>query len=244
MYKRKCPDCGGEVTYLHEKSLKRAENENRSCRKCMNRGIIPWNKGSNLSEEHKKNISNSEKGREITWGDKISKSRKGRKLSSEHIEKLKQNHVGMKGKSHSIETLKKMSEIKMGINNPMFGKEKSDETRKKHRISMINYINGTIKENGKTMHPNFNKIACDKFDEISKLNNIKIKHAMNGGEFYIQELGYWLDGYDIENNVVYEFDESHHYDFDGNLRDKDILRENQIKDFLKCKIIRIKEDKI
>ena len=44
----------------------------------------------------------------------------------------------------------------------------------------------------------------ESLDKISEEKNVKIQHAMNGGEYYIKELGYWLDGYDIENNVVYE----------------------------------------
>ena len=46
------------------------------------------------------------------------------------------------------------------------------------------------------LYPNFNKVACKVFDEISLKENIHIQHAMNGGEYYIKELGYWVDGYD------------------------------------------------
>ena len=71
-------------------------------------------------------------------------------------------------------------------------------------------------------------------------NNIYIQHAMNGGEYYIKELGYWLDGYDKLNNIVYEYDEAFHFDKYGKLLEKDIIRQNEIIDFLKCKFIRIK----
>jgi hypothetical protein len=222
--------------------MRRAEIQNRTCRKCVNKGKEPWNKGLKLTGIHKQNIRNAEKDRVITWGDKISKSLTGRKLSDEHIKSLKDNHVGMTGEKHSADTLVKMSEIKLGKNNPMFERKISDDTRKKHRLSMIDYIKGTIKE-GKIMHPNFSKKACIVFEKISKDKNIHIQHAMNGGEFFIEKLGYWLDGYDIENNVVYEYDEKHHYDLSGNLNEKDILRQSQIEDVLKCEFIRIKEDK-
>jgi len=62
---------------------------------------------------------------------------------------------------------------------------------------------------------------------------------MNGGEYHIKELGYWLDGYDKENNVVYEFDEKHHFDKNGNLSEKDITRQQEIELLLGCKFIRI-----
>jgi hypothetical protein len=43
--------------------------------------------------------------------------------------------------------------------------------------------------------PNFNKNACKLFNEISLKENINIQHVMNGGEYYIKELGYCVDGY-------------------------------------------------
>jgi very-short-patch-repair endonuclease len=54
-----------------------------------------------------------------------------------------------------------------------------------------------------------------------------------------QILGYWLDGYDKEKNVVIEADEIHHFDIDGNLREKDIIRQKEIEAQLKCKFLRI-----
>ena len=83
--------------------------------------------------------------------------------------------------------------------------------------------------------PNYNKTACRLFDSLSMENNIKIQHAMNGGEIYIKELGYWVDGYDIENNIVYEFDEKHH----KQQKEKDLMRQNEIINFLNCKFVRI-----
>jgi hypothetical protein len=99
MYKRNCPMCNVEVHYARKNSLRRAEIKNRVCRKCINKGKEPWNKGLKLSESHKQNISKSEKNRVITWGDKISKSLTGRELSESHIQSLKDNHVGMSMKN-------------------------------------------------------------------------------------------------------------------------------------------------
>jgi len=67
-----------------------------------------------------------------------------------------------------------------------------------------------------------------------------IQHAENGGEFYIKELGYWLDGYDIKNNICYEWDEESHY-VNGRLKNKDIRRENEIISLLDCDFHRIRE---
>ena len=91
------------------------------------------------------------------------------------------------------------------------------------------------KLNGNQLTPNFNLDACRLFDEIMNEKNIHIQHAKNGGEHHIKELGYWVDGFDKENNVVYEFDEKYH----KYQTEKDLIRENEIKLFLKCEFIRI-----
>ena len=109
----------------------------------------------------------------------------------------------------------------------------------KNRIRRIKEIEKD-KFNGNQIIPSYNPEACKIFDEISEKNNIHIQHAMNGGEYYIKELGYWVDGYDEENNIVYEYDEKHH----RYQKEKDKIREEEIKNFLKCDFIRIKENKI
>ncbi|MCK9445521.1 hypothetical protein M0Q50_01340 [bacterium] len=91
------------------------------------------------------------------------------------------------------------------------------------------------KSNGYQIIPNFNKDACEIFDYISLEKGIHIQHAMNGGEYYIKELGYWLDGYDKENNIVYEFDEKYH----EYKKEKDLIRQKEIEHYLNCEFIRI-----
>lgn len=81
------------------------------------------------SEEHKRKISEAEKGRHLSeeWKRKISEANKGKHLSEEHKRKLSEAHKGkpawnkgtyesgMKGKHHSEETKRKMSEARKGI---------------------------------------------------------------------------------------------------------------------------------
>jgi hypothetical protein len=97
------------------------------------------------------------------------------------------------------------------------------------------------KFNGNQVIPSYNSNGCQIFENIMKENNSYIQHAMNGGEFFIKELGYWTDGYDKENNIVYEFDEHHHFDKNGNLSQKDIRRQQEIENLLNCRFIRIKD---
>lgn len=122
-------------------------------------------------------------------------------------------------------------------NKSMTGKKHSSETKRKMRLSAIKQFNKKYRNN---FAPNYNKSACEHFNKLMKENNVNIQHAENGGEFYIEELGYWVDGYDKENNTVYEWDEFRHYT-NGKLKDKDILRQKEITDFLNCNFIRIKE---
>jgi len=90
------------------------------------------------------------------------------------------------------------------------------------------------------MVPGYNPNGCEIFNKLMEQTNTFIQHAENGGEFFIKELGYWVDGYDQINNIIYEFDEKRHFNPDGSLKDKDIQRENEIKNFLKCNFVRIK----
>ena len=53
-----------------------------------------------------------------------------------------------------------------------------------------------------------------------------------------------MDGFDKENNTVYEYDERCHFDRNGNLKSVDIKRQQEIQEFLRCKFIRIKDEKI
>jgi hypothetical protein len=87
--------------------------------------------------------------------------------------------------------------------------------------------------------PNYNPDACRIIDEYGKHHGYNFQHAENGGEFYIKELGYYVDGYDREKNAVIEVDEKHHLDNNGKLNENDIIRQKKIENLLKCEFIRI-----
>jgi len=133
-------------------------------------------------------------------------------------------------------TCKKHGDFYIRPNNHLSGQGCPKCANIKKRLRRIKEIERD-KLNGNQIIPSYNPKACKIFDEISEKNNIHIQHAMNGGEYHIKELGYFVDGYDKENNVVYEYDEKYHkYQIE-----KDLIREEEIKNYLKCKIIRIKE---
>ena len=88
--------------------------------------------------------------------------------------------------------------------------------------------------------PNYNPLACRYIIAYGEKFGFDFQHAENGGEFFIKELGYWVDGYDAERNVVIEFDESHHF-VTGELRESDVKRQKEIE-FLGCEFIRINQN--
>jgi len=128
------------------------------------------------------------------------------------------------------------SKKQKGKNNARFGVKVSDETRRKIRLGNIRDLQN---KHGQ-IFPNYNKKACEMIEKFGKENGYNFIHAENGGEFHIKELGYWVDGYDKDKNVVIEVDEEFHFDYDGNLLDSDVRRQKEIEEFLHCKFIRIK----
>jgi hypothetical protein len=118
------------------------------------------------------------------------------------------------------------------------GKTHTASTKYKMRKSTLKYLEDT---NGQLV-PRYNKKSISILEDIAiKLGINDLQHAENGGEFYIKELGYWVDGYSPSKNIVIEYDERHHFDCDGNLRDRDINRQIEIEKYLNCKFVRIAE---
>ncbi len=108
--------------------------------------------------------------------------------------------------------------------------KQSDETKIKKKIKAIAFLEKIGK-----VFPIFSPKACEIIDEYGKQYNYNFQHGMNGGEFHIKELGYFVDGYDKEKNIVIEYYEKRH----EYAIEKDKTRKNEIKNFLKCKFIEI-----
>jgi len=119
----------------------------------------------------------------------------------------------------------------------IFGKKRSSKIRLDLRLNSIRHWQ---KRTGQR-YPNYNLKACKYFNILIEQTGTHIQHAENGGEYHISELGYWVDGYDKKNNIVYEYDEKYHFDINGELKTKDKRRQKEIEEFLGCKFIRIKE---
>ncbi len=134
----------------------------------------------------------------------------------------------------SIETKLKISKSTKGI------KKQSEEAKQKIGKAVRIRIRKTLEKNllnGHQIVPFFNSNACKIIEEYGKKNKYDFQHAMNGGEICID--GYYPDGLDKEKKTIIEVDEKHHFDINGNLREKDI-RKQQYLENLGYKFIRIK----
>jgi hypothetical protein len=261
--KRNCPECGGEIIYKSKRGFDDANKANTICRKCSSKNtkINHPDLGKKISNTLKKKydngelISNMDGAHSLESRLKMGQTKKDNKLSEKHKNSIKlalsksdkfkssftkerANKISIKhkGKTFSNETKMKMSKNHADISghkNP----SKRIDVKLKIRLKAIEQLNRKVR-NG--FVPNYNKNACELFNKMMQTGSTFIQHAENGGEFYIKELGFWLDGYDQLNNVVYEYDENNHYKA-GKLRDKDVERQKLIENHLKCKFIRIKE---
>jgi hypothetical protein len=162
-----------------------------------------------FSNEHRKNLS-------------IANT--GKKPNDDTREKMRNSRLG---KKHSDETKKKIAEGNRG-------KQYSVESIRKMRISTLELLENTVGQ----ISPRYNPVACKAIDEYGKLYGYNFQHAMNGGEFYIKELGYWVDGYDKEKNVVIEYYETYH----ARQIERDTRRKEEIIKHLNCDFIILKED--
>jgi len=208
------------------------------------------NKCSSLSVQEYKNKYPNAKIRTEKHSKKIKDTNKKYKVGNlnpmknpKHLKKMKENQLKA---VRDDDYRKKVSERqKKNNNNPhIFGPGNKPAPKTPDGLRRIRK---SIIERRKSLGlssfiPMYNKNACKIFDYISSKTNTNIIHGDNGGEYFIENLYYWVDGYDNENNIVYEFDEQHHFDSKGKLREKDLIREGEIKELLKCKFIRITEN--
>ena len=120
------------------------------------------------------------------------------------------------------------------------GRQHSEQSKEKIRQTIINNRRNCVHYLGK-LWANYNKDACRFIDALNETLGWHLQHAENGGEVFVG--GYFLDGYDSELNIAFEYDEPRHYiDAQNNvLRPDDITRMNFIKEKLGCRFYRYNE---
>lgn len=115
------------------------------------------------------------------------------------------------------------------------GKPHTEDTKKKMRLSALDYI----KQLKGQIIPRYNKNSIVLIEKYGEEHGYTFMHAENGGEYFIKELGYFLDGYDPIRNVAIEIDEKKHF-VNGELLAKDLERQKQIENLLGCTFVRVK----
>jgi hypothetical protein len=246
IFSRNCPECGLEFTYKYASSYYRAKNTNRLCFECGNK--------KKITEEFRRKNSESHKGIKHSpeWNEKIRKTLLGHKISDETKKRIsdstlirqstaeyKTNHANGIQKFHEDSIrydnhIKKLSEAMINFYNTDHGVELRIKLRK--RLTDKLHLNSNV-----GLKPSFNSKACKIIEDYGIENGYNFQHAENGGEYYIKELGYWVDGYDEEQNVVIEFNEKRH--LYGKNKIKTETRKLEIIRFLKCIWIEFNEQK-
>ena len=183
-----------------------------------------------VSNEIKQKISNSLKGNENAKNHIGSKYWLGKKKSIESVEAMKNK---LKNRPSKKKGIKISNEIKQKISNSLKGREDTQQTKANKRRAQVERSKKLLEKYDldKLHFPNFNPKACDYFEKFDKKNNTHGCHALNGGEYYIKELGYFVDYINHDLKIIIEWDESHHFDSSGNLLKKDQIRQNEIEGY-------------
>ena len=186
---------------------------------------------------------------------KMSISRTGKKLSKEHIEKLKGRKSWCFGIKHTNEYKQKMSlatkgktggnrkgilvseETKLKMSKTRTGKHHTAETKLKMSISAIDYLE-KHKLNGKCFCPRIGDNELPIFDQIE--NNINEIGISNNRELFLK-CGKWPDRYYEKYNLCVDVLEPWHFKPSGELSDNDQTRELIISSRLCCMIYYIPE---
>jgi len=247
-WKRNCPKCKRMLYYSTNKNLIRATKNNTTCRSCAISGenhpmfgkkhkieTIEKNRISNIKTNNTQDMKKLHKNISINWYKNNEHSMKGingnnhfnfgRKMTDEQRKKL----------SVSTKTRYKNKNERVKTSISLSGRTVSINTKKKMRLSAIKRIEDRY---GMAI-PNYNKNAILIIEAKAKeLGITDLQHAENGGEFHIKELGYWVDGYSEEKNIVIEYYEPFH----EKQIERDKRRKTEIINYLGCEFIEIKEE--
>lgn len=211
MWFRKCPECDKEIVYKYRPNFYTARKKNSLCKSCIQTGKRHKYFGKSLPK-HVIELKRKQMRGELNpnFGG----------FTEQHKENLRMSLC-------NSEKIKELGRSRRGI-------PRSKETKRKIRRSIIKDLKTKC---GYQLSPNYNKHACQVFEEINRELNWNGIHAENGGEFHIKELGYWVDYYEPNLNIVIEYDEKRH----RKQQDKDIYRQREIEQHLQCKFYRIPE---
>lgn len=241
---RRCPSCNSELFYVNKRRFNQAVKLNKSCIKCksVEMGKI---RAETFRLKPKINYERNcpECNRSITY------SCKGTWKKAEGGKNVCYNcsaKAAIKTKGMSLVDYSKFNRICPNCGENVIHKNADHRNRAERKKQNCRKCGNEQKKlsitnnlKGKFSWANYNPRSCDYLDSLSKDRGWEIRHARNGGEMKV--LNYFLDGYDDARNIVVEYDETHHYDRDGKLKEKDVRRQNKIISHLNCRFFRYNE---
>lgn len=220
---RNCPKCGKIIYYTEKWNRDKAHKLDKQCKSCSNHNKIR----GHLSDSTKLILSRQRKGKHPSQPARLnmSKSQTGRK----HSEETKQK---MSGKNNGMYDIHRYGEL-----NPFSGKKHTEESKRKMRLAAIERIKQ------RSSHGFLNNVNPKETEYFSKLEKEKgwdgFYHGKNQQNI-LEGLGYFLDYYEPNLNIVVEYDEPRHY-VRGELRPEDVKRMENIICHLKCQFYRYNE---
>lgn len=116
-------------------------------------------------------------------------------------------------------------------------KEERSRRAEKARLTWRIRIGKELSREGKS--PRYDLESIKILNRFAEEHDLNLRHAEKGGEVFLKDLGYWLDGYDSEKNILVEIDEPFHFRKDLILGDRDIRRHREIQEKLGCSVYRI-----
>jgi len=241
-WKRKCPTCSKELHYKKKWAFQQAEKYNTKCSSC--------GKLSNpIMDKYVRNCPICNKELEYKRKDsyytalKANSSCKrckqlGKKMSEETKRKLSVAHKGKPGHPHTAQHRQKITEAgnpMYGVHrydelNPFYGKRHSEEARRKMRVAMCKKV--------LRMYWSHGRMASIGAGEKAYFDQLERERGWFGNrQHFVSHLGYFVDYYEPNHNIVVEYDEPRHYRH-GHLREKDRVRMEQIREHLNCEFWR------
>lgn len=220
-YHRLCPICGKMIYHTSKNNLDKMVKKNSPCRECFYKTRYKYDVDTFVRSCHKcgkkkvfsgrHSYSQSVNRGEYTCGCCL---RKGKPI-------------------HTDDSRDRIRISKLGIPRDENVKRKVSKTRRKQRAE--NFLRFGMYDSKS------NPAACQFISRWGTEHGYNFRHGQNGGEFYVKDVGAFVDGYDVDKNIVFEYDEPAHYDRRGNLKTKDVRRMLDIIETLHCRFVRYNE---
>ena len=230
---KKCPSCNNEMYYTSKRNRNVSIRSNKLCASCAQKGNKNPMYGRKWTYNYRMKMNEI-----FHRPDVYIKFSKTMPSTTGNNNPAKRPEVRKKI-SKVLKNLYKLFPRKCGVEHPSYGKRISEDIKRKMRLAAINRVSKQKFFGGQVI-PAFNIDSCHYLDKLSKERGWNLQHATNGGEYYLKDLGYWVDGYDKDKNIVVEYDEPDHY-YNNQLKEKSISRMKNIISHIRCKFFRYNE---